>query len=95
MMADMVAKGQRARGEEHGNVKLTEDNVRRIFELRQQGWSQRRLAAEFGVSRSQISRILARKVWAHEEGAVHAPRDACKVALFARVARILCGEGSI
>lgn len=54
-------------GEANGNAKLTEGDVRRIFELREQGWSQRRLAAKFGVSNQQISRILARKIWAHVE----------------------------
>ena len=56
-----------ARGEAVGNAKLSEDNVRFIFELRGQGWSQTRLAAEFGVDQAQISRILARKRWAHVE----------------------------
>ena len=50
-----------------GRAKLNEGNVRRIFELRAQGWIQRRIAAEFGVGRAQISAILARKVWAHVE----------------------------
>ena len=56
-----------ARGEANGRAKLTVVDVRRIFELQQQGWTQTRLAAEFGVSQMLISRILARKVWAHVE----------------------------
>ena len=53
------------RGEVNGCAKLNEGNVRFIFELRGQGWSQARIAAEFGVGQTQISRILARKRWAH------------------------------
>ena len=54
-----------ARGGRNGNAKLTEHNVRRIFQLRAQGWSQKRLGAELGVSDVQIGRILARKLWTH------------------------------
>ena len=53
------------RGENHGNAKLTEGNVRSIFELRAQGWTQGRLAEEFGVSQVLIGKILSRKAWAH------------------------------
>jgi hypothetical protein len=54
-----------ARGEAHGNAKLNEGNVRFVFQLRARGWTKTRLAAEFGVSRSQIGRILDREVWKH------------------------------
>jgi hypothetical protein len=54
-----------ARGEKHVRAKLTENNVRFIFQLRSQGWTQRRLASEFGVSQAVIWNILARKIWAH------------------------------
>ena len=53
------------RGEKHVSSKLTEDNVRFIFQLRTQGWSQRRIAAAFGVTQGAIYLILARKHWAH------------------------------
>ena len=55
------------RGESHASAKLTEDNVRFIFHLRGKSWSQRRLAAEFGVDQALIGRILNRKVWKHVE----------------------------
>lgn len=55
----------RPRGERVRTAKLTEDNVRFILQLRAQGWKQKRLAAEFGVNRSLISYVLARKIWAH------------------------------
>jgi hypothetical protein len=56
-----------ARGDANGSAKLTEGNIRFIFQLRAQGWTQTRLAAEFGVSVSLIGLILSRKVWAHVE----------------------------
>ena len=54
-----------ARGERVGGAKLTEANVRRIFDLKHMGWTGVRLAAEFGVSKSSMSAILKRKTWAH------------------------------
>ena len=54
-----------ARGEAHYNAKLTAGNVWCIFQLRAQGWTKTKLAAEFGVGQSQIGRILARKSWSH------------------------------
>jgi len=70
-MHDMFAKGRgivaRARGEQNGSAKLTEEKVRRIFQLRREGWMQARLALEFGVSETSITLILSRKRWAHLE----------------------------
>ena len=57
----------RPRGDRNGRAKLNEVDVRRIFELRDQGWTGKCLAAEFGVDQAQISRILARKRWARVE----------------------------
>jgi hypothetical protein len=54
-----------ARGEAHGNSKLNEDKISSIFQLRSRGWAQTKIAKEFGVSQTQIGRILARKRWAH------------------------------
>ena len=57
----------RPRGESNTRAKLTESNVRFIFLLRAQGWTSKRLAAEFGMGRTAIGDILARKKWAHVE----------------------------
>jgi hypothetical protein len=54
-----------ARGEKHGGAVLNNGNVCFIFQLHAQGWSQRRIAAEFGVSQSVIWAVLSRKNWAH------------------------------
>jgi len=53
------------RGEAHGMAKLTEGNVRFIFQLHNQKWSGNRLAAEFGVSNVLIGQVLSRKIWKH------------------------------
>lgn len=54
----------RPRGESHANAKLTEDSVREIFKRRAQGWTCKRIAAEFGVSDVLVGLILAGKAWA-------------------------------
>jgi hypothetical protein len=65
---DMARKGRAAFGPgvRHPGAKLTEDNVRAI--LAEYVWysdSSTRLAARFGVSRSQIGYIARRKNWRH------------------------------
>ena len=56
-----------ARGEANGSAKLNEEKIRSVFQLRDQGFFQRRIADELGVSNQTISKILARKKWAHVE----------------------------
>lgn len=67
--ADRALHGTQAAGERHGSARLTETNVR---EIRRRYWkiSSRhgnggKLAAEYGVSISQIHNIVTRKAWAH------------------------------
>ena len=50
-------------GERHPSAKLTEAQVRRIRELRSQGFTQTQRAAQFGVAQSQISFIEHRHSW--------------------------------
>ena len=52
-----------ARGERHGSVKLTTDQVRDIRNRTAQ--TQRELAREFGVSQYAIMSIINRKTWKH------------------------------
>ncbi len=54
-----------ARGERINTAKLTEDQVREIRSLSAAGMSNRKLAEQFGVNNSQISRIVNRKLWTH------------------------------
>jgi hypothetical protein len=58
---DAVARGRNPRGERHGNARLTAAQVDAIRCAR--GRSQRALAADFGVSRITIRRVLARQTW--------------------------------
>lgn len=62
--ADMVARDRHARGSRSGTSKLTEDQVAEIRARVARGELQRVLAAEFGVSRPQISYIV-NKGWRH------------------------------
>ncbi len=55
--ADMMAKGRGARGERHGNHKLTDDDVVRIRALAG-SMLQREIAARFGVNQQTVSKIL-------------------------------------
>jgi len=68
-MADMVAKGRSdtARGSANGNSRLTEADIPRIRALAAEGWSQRRIAREFGVTRGPIQAILCGRAWRQME----------------------------
>lgn len=59
-MRDKVAKERSARGEQHGRAFLTEDAVRRIRDDHQ---AQRKIATEYGVSQSTVSRIKHGEQW--------------------------------
>lgn len=74
-MDDMHAKGRHpndrgdfsrfVRGEDHHSSKLTQRDVEDIRFFSALGWSQRKLAREFGVSQRAIWAVIHRKVWAH------------------------------
>lgn len=65
---DCVKKGRQPRGEGHGRVKLTADQV---LALRARyaggGISQRRLAAEYGITQAAVSLIIRGTNWQHLE----------------------------
>jgi DNA invertase Pin-like site-specific DNA recombinase len=50
-------------GEKNGRAKLTEEDIRQIRALKDQGVTQRKLAAQFGVGQSQMSRIVRGEQW--------------------------------
>ena len=55
-----------ARGERHGNAKLSESAVRKIRKLyRKNLFGYKRLAAMFGVDQVSIYNVIARKTWNH------------------------------
>lgn len=63
--ADMVTRDRHARGSRSGTAKLTEAQVSEIRIRATAGVLHRVLAAEFGVGRSTITRIVNRKGWRH------------------------------
>lgn len=67
---DRIKDGTSIRGERHGMAKLTEFDVRAICHYVKCGTQQKVLADHFGVTQTQISRIVHRKSWTHLEGAV-------------------------
>lgn len=73
-LRDCVSKGRNfaavyphliARGEAHQNSKLTDNDVRRIRMLANAGELHRVIAKQFGVNRSTVTQIAARKGWTH------------------------------
>ena len=63
-LADRAAKGRfnPVRGEKHGSAVLTEDQVRAI---RLDGRKHGLIAADYGITRPNVSYIKSRKSWAH------------------------------
>lgn len=64
---DMEMKGRRraAIGEKAAKAKLTEDDVRGVFDLYHRGMKLRQIAAHYGVTKTTIDFILAGKSWKH------------------------------
>ena len=66
-VADMVSKGRqrKAKGRRHGRTILTEDDVLEIRQASAKGASGKELAADYGVSKATISRIILKQNWKH------------------------------
>ena len=62
---DRDEKGRTSKGESHHTTKLSEDDVRGIRWLREQGWYEREIAEWYSISRPAVSHIVARRAWAH------------------------------
>jgi uncharacterized protein YjcR len=60
-----MAGDDRASGENHGNAKLTTDNVRELRSLYAAGATLRQLAEKFGVSNVSIYNAVSGKTWRH------------------------------
>ena len=54
-----------ARGERSGRAVLTEQDIRDIRELRDEGMTYMELSTWYSVSSGTISAIIARKTWRH------------------------------
>jgi len=63
--AKAAQAGKEVRGEQNGNAKLTEAQVRKIRALRAAGERPSILALRYNVDRTLIWHIVKRKVWAH------------------------------
>ena len=68
--ARRAARGEAARGEANGTSKLTELNVTTIRELWAIGFTQKELAAMYGVGQANVSMLVNRKTWNHVGGAL-------------------------
>lgn len=63
-MADKKAKGRTAKGEGHGQARLSRGQVLAMREGYEQGRTQEQLAREFGISSGHASAIITRRRWA-------------------------------
>lgn len=67
---DMITKGRRfqppTKGENNGNAKLSQENIDTIRNLYFSGVRQKELVKLFGISRSQISKIINFETWKDE-----------------------------
>lgn len=79
MRADLRKRiSERQLGEKSHLAKLTESDVRRIFEMRASRMTQQQIAAHFAIGREQVGNILRRKAWKHLEGLPSIPtRTTC------------------
>lgn len=66
-MQDKIIRGRERylKGEECYQARLTSQQVRSIRRSHSKGWSYKRLAEKFGVSRSNIAQIVSRRTWKH------------------------------
>ncbi len=62
---DRIKHGTQPNGERCHAHKLTEDDVRRLLSLRQQGMILHKLAAMFGIRYENVRRICLREHWKH------------------------------
>ena len=67
---DMFAKGRQSqrdliRGSAKGTNKLVEDDIYRIRELIEEGYSNQQIADMFNVARATISHVRTRRTWGH------------------------------
>ena len=62
-----MAGGERSEGENHGNAKLTADNVLELRKLHADGATLRQLAGKFGVSNVSVYNAVSHKTWRNLE----------------------------
>ena len=62
---DCIEKGRFQMGETHGNARLNNRAVHKIFALRSRGFTQKQIGKSVGCTQSNVSRILLGKMWVH------------------------------
>lgn len=62
---DSMNKGRRPMGERHHNARLAPTDIPAIRKLLAQHYSQREVAARFGVTQTAISAVATGRRWAH------------------------------
>jgi DNA invertase Pin-like site-specific DNA recombinase len=67
----LVIDKKKPRGEQHGQSKLNESQVRQIRDLRSSGHPGISLALRFGISPQTVSRIVNNKIWTHLQGDIN------------------------
>ncbi len=64
-ITDAMQRNRLAKGEQHGQAKLTEKDVLEIRSEYQKGVRQKQLAKQYQINQSQVSAIVRRKRWSH------------------------------
>jgi HNH endonuclease len=69
-MRDAMRKGRTSHamgvpGERHHFAKLTDEKVRQLRALREEGWKLRELSEMFGIAIASAARIINRQSWSH------------------------------
>ena len=62
---DRSARGRQAKGEGHGNSKLTGKQVQKVLDMLEDGVKSADIARGFGVSKYLISHIKCNRAWRH------------------------------
>jgi hypothetical protein len=63
--ADRYKHGTHLLGTRNGNAKLSEEDVRTMFDLRRRGWEVREIGKRFGITKGYASKILCGRSWKH------------------------------
>lgn len=63
--AALAIIGRSKTNNRHWNASLTDDQVLALRHLAALGVRQRQLAADFGITQANVSRIVTRKAWTH------------------------------
>jgi HNH endonuclease len=64
-MRDKLVRGRQSRGSLHGAARITESEVVQIRQRVRAGEMQKTLAAELGISRGSVNRIIKGHSWKH------------------------------